>query len=54
MLQVRLKMKNASMRNDISIKQGVAFDVKTSNPVFFPLQITFCTVQYLVSLSLNT
>lgn len=44
-----LKMKNASMRKEICIKQGVAFDLKTCNTAF--CSITFCTVQYFVSLS---
>lgn len=39
LLQVGLRMKNASMRKEISIKQGVAFDLKTSLTHFL-----YCTI----------
>lgn len=39
LLQVGLKMKNASMRKEINIKQGVAFDLKSS---LFELHISVC------------
>lgn len=45
-LQVRLKMKNASTRKEISIKQVVALDLKTC-PFFSPqAHVLYCTILF--------